>query len=381
MLISSKGRIALLTGTVLSIGFAAPALADENTADKNSDTSMEKQEPQSNYPMVSGEVVIELQNEYTTDSDDPATDDYNNMFLRTEVAPTIQFNENFSIDGVLVFENIQDREPNEDNFFDNEGIFIEEIKLNYENGPWAAWAGKFNPGFGVGWDFRGIWGEDFAEDYEITEKIGVGASYTFETAQFGAHTFAANTFFADTTFLSGSVITKRDVLDKDDGGVSNTEDFSSFVVSLSGEDLAGVENLYYTLGYRNQSEGDADTGGDNETGFVVTLGHNFAVSERVEMDALVEYVDINNFEAGTDDNRYLTTSLITTIDDQWNVAASYTSRDIDSTGGDSDDHLFQLSGGYDFGQGTTAEIGWRNAEEGNVDTDIVGALVRHTFEF
>jgi len=373
MLISSKGRIALLTGTVLSIGFAAPALADENTADK--------QEPQSNYPVVSGEVVIELQNEYTTDSDDPATDDYNNMFLRTEVAPTIQFNENFSIDGVLVFENIQDREPNEDNFFDNEGIFIEEIKLNYENGPWAAWAGKFNPGFGVGWDFRGIWGEDFAEDYEITEKIGVGASYTFETEGFGAHTFAANTFFADTTFLSGSVITKRDVLDKDDGGVSNTEDFSSFVVSLSGEDLAGVENLYYTLGYRNQSEGDVDTGGDNENGFVVTLGHNFAVSERVEMDALVEYVDINNFEAGTDDNRYLTTSLITTIDDQWNVTASYTSRDIDSTVGDSDDHLFQLSGGYDFGQGTTAEIGWRNAEEGNVDTDIVGALVRHTFEF
>ena len=30
---------------------------------------------------------------------------------------------------VLVFENIQDREPNEDNFFDNEGIFIEEIKV------------------------------------------------------------------------------------------------------------------------------------------------------------------------------------------------------------------------------------------------------------
>lgn len=367
MVISTKRRLGLLTGAVIFLGCVNPVQAEEKV--------------ENNFPMVSGEVVIELQNEFTTDSDDSATDDHNNMFLRTEVAPRIQLNENFAIDGVLVFENIQDRDPDEDNYFDNEGIFVEEIKLNYENGPWAVWAGKFNPGFGSAWDYRGIWGEDFAEDYEITEKIGVGASYTFETEAAGTHTISAHTFFADTTFLSGSVITKRDVLDKDDGGVSNTENFSSFVVSLEGEDLAGVENLYYKLGYRNQAEGDADSGGDNESGFAVTLGHNFAVNERVQMDALVEYVDISNFEAGTDDNRYLTTSLITTLDEKWNVTASYTSREIDSTGGDSNDHLFQLSGGYDFGQGTTAEIGWRNSEEGGEDTDIIGALVRHTFEF
>ena len=81
-------------------------------------------------PTISGEVVVELQNEYTSDSDDPSTDGYNNMFLRSEVAPTVQFNENFFLDGVAVFENIQDRDPNESNYFDNEGAFIEEIKLN-----------------------------------------------------------------------------------------------------------------------------------------------------------------------------------------------------------------------------------------------------------
>ena len=49
---------------------------------------------------------MELQNEYTADSDDPTTDGYNNLFFRTEVAPTVQLNENFFVDGVIVWEDI-----------------------------------------------------------------------------------------------------------------------------------------------------------------------------------------------------------------------------------------------------------------------------------
>jgi hypothetical protein len=332
-------------------------------------------------PSLSGEVVMELQNEYTADSDDSATDEYNNMFFRSEVAPTLQFNEYFYLDGVAVFENIQDRDPNDDNYFDNEGAFIEEIKLNYENGPWSAFAGKFNPAFGIGWDFRGIWGEDFAEDYEITERIGFGAAYVFETPNAGTHALTASTFFADTSFLSRSVITSRGELDKSDGGVSNTESFESFALSLDGENLAGVDGLYYKIGYQNQAEGDADIGADRQSGIALTLGHSIPVNDRVQADALIEFVDINNVDGADVDSQYITTSLITMIDEVWNVTMSYTGRDMNGSGADSDDHLFQLSGGYDFGQGTTAEIGYRYSEEGGVDTDIIGGLIRHTFEF
>jgi len=381
MLATNKKTLCLLNALILSASFSFTAYAADNS---NIEKAAKKAAyDTSNFPTLGGEVVMELQNEYTTHSDDPATDEYNNLFFRTEVAPVLAFSENFFIDGVAVWENIQDREPNESNFFDNEGVFIEEIKLNYQNDNWEAWAGKFNPGFGIAWDFgRGIWGEDFAEDYEITEKIGVGGSYTYENENIGAHTLAANTFFADTTFLSGSTITNRDTLDIDDGGVSNTEDFSSFVVSLEGENLANVENLYYKLGYRHQDEGDDTVGGDDETGYVATLGHIFPVGERVELDALVEFTDISNFQASQNDNQYFTASLITRIDQQWNVTLGYTSRDIDVDGGaDTDDHLLQVSAGYDFGQGTTAELGYRYAEEGGQDTDIVGGLIRHSFEF
>lgn len=332
---------------------------------------------------LSGEIVIELQNEYTASADDTQRDEHNNLFLRTEIAPTAQLNENFFIDGVIVLEPVQDFDADENNTLEETGIFFEELKLNYENGPWAAFAGKFNPGFGIAWDFgRGIWSEDFAEDYEITESIGFGAAYTFEGQNTGAHTLTASTFFADTTFLSGSLGVSRGQTDKEDGGASNTEDFSSFVLSLEGDDLAGVENLSYKLAYRQRAQGDADTGGDDEQGFAITLGHALTLSDRVDTDMLLEYVDISHYDGGADDNRYITASAVTTFDENWNVTVGFTQRDISAeTGNDIEDQLLQISAGYDFGQGTTAELGWRSSEEGDQDTDIIGGLIRHVIAF
>lgn len=332
---------------------------------------------------LSGEIVIELQNEYAFDSDDDDADQQNNLFLRTEIAPTVQLNENFFIDGVIVLEPVQEFDADENNTLEETGIFFEELKLNVEYGNWGGFAGKFNPGFGIAWDFgRGIWSEDFAEDYEITERIGFGGSYTLEGQNTGSHTLTASTFFTDTTMLSESLGVGRGNADKSDGGASNTEDFSSFVISLDGDNVAGIENLYYKLGYRNQSEGDADTGGDDEQGFAVTLGHAFPVTDQVETDILLEYVDIENFDAGANDNTYITASAVTTINEKWNLTLGYTKRDIDGDGGsDIDDHLLQISGGYDFGQGTTFELGWRSTEEDSVDTNIIGGLLRHTIAF
>lgn len=334
-------------------------------------------------PVFSAEAVVELQSEYTADSDDEDADEHNNIFLRAELAPTVRLNENFFIDGVLVLEPVQDFDADEDNFFEETGVFFEEIKLNYENGPWGVFVGKFNPGFGVAWDYgRGIWGEDFAEDYEITERLGLGVSYTFETEGAGTHTLTGSTFFADTTFLSNSVGTKRGRTSKDDGGPSNTEDLSSFVLSLEGETLAGVENLYYKLGYRHQSEGDEDVGGDDENGGVATLGYKVPVSDRLEADLFAEYVNISNFDATPEDRDYLTASVGATLDQHWKATVSYTNRSIEPDSGDDfDDNLLQVSAGYDFGQGTTAELGWRHTDEEETDADIVGFLVRHEFSF
>jgi hypothetical protein len=111
-------------------------------------------------PSLSGDVVMELQTEQTVSSDDDTTE-YNNTFWRTEVVPTLQLTEGLYIDGTLVLEPVADFDTDESNFFENEGIFAEELKVNYDTGPVHLFAGKFNPGFGTAWDWgRGVWGED-----------------------------------------------------------------------------------------------------------------------------------------------------------------------------------------------------------------------------
>ncbi len=335
-----------------------------------------------NFPAISGEAVFEIQFEEGIDSDDP-NNERSNLFGRTEVAPTLQLSEHFFIDGVAVLEPVQDGGPGDDRFFDDEGVFIEEIKLNYENGPWAAFAGKFNPGFGIAWDFgRGIWSEDFAEDYEITEKIGFGGAYSFGGEISGSHTITGSTFFADTSFLSHSAGTGRGTFEKADGGASNTEDFSSFVLSLDGTDIGGIENLSYHLGFRHLAEGDANTSGDDEQGFAANVHYTLPISDTLQSDVLIELVSIDNVDGGLDDANYYTASIVNTIDDNWNVTIGYTKRTMDiNAGADIRDHLLQLSGGYDFGNGLTLEAGWKNTEEAGVDTDVLGGLMRYTREF
>lgn len=334
------------------------------------------------YPYFTGEAVFELQTEEGYDSDDK-DNERNNTFWRTEVSPKLSFNRHVFMDGLLVMEPVQESDPGDNNFLDNEGVYIQELKLNYNKGPYAFFVGKFNPGFGIAWDYgRGIWSEEFAEDYQIIEKLGVGGSYTLKTEKAGEHKLTASTFFTDTTGLSESVITGRGNVDKDDGGAANTEDFSSFVISLEGDGVAGVKNLYYQLAFRHLAQGDADAEGDDEQGVAATLGYVFPVVDNVEMDALLEYANIHHFDAGMEDREYLSGSLVTRFFENWNVTVGYTKRNVEPEGEvDINDHLLQATGGYDFGNGLTLDAGWLGTEESDVDTNIIGALARYTVGF
>ena len=320
-------------------------------------------------PAFSGEGVIEMQSEQDKDR--------HQLFLRTEVAPTLRLSEEIHIDGVFVLEPIHDAAPGQDAFFKDEGIFAEEIKINFTHGPWSAFAGKFNPGFGIAWDYgRGIWSEDFAEDYEITEKIGFGGGYALQTYALGTHQLNLSTFFADTSVLSQSLVTKRGRTHTEDGGASNTEDFSSFVAAVESDDAGGIENVRYKLGYRHLGSDD-----DDETGWVLMLGHVHRLTETVAFDMLLEYADIRDFEGVSgEDRRYISASIVTTFDERWNLTLGYTARHIDGSR-DDHDHLVQVSGGYDFQNGLTLEAGWKNTEEAQDDHNIFGILGRYAYAF
>lgn len=331
-------------------------------------------------PAIHGLVLFELENDWVADSDD---DDAEVNTLYTTISPYLNFalTEHLAVEASLVFEPVQDTDPGDDTEFENEGLYAEELKVSWTTDNYSLFAGKYDPTFGAAWDITpGVFGTTFAEDYQLLEKIGVGGSYTIGDDNVGEHTITANTFFADTTFLSDSWITKRGELDKDDGGVSNTEDLSSYSITLDSENPFGLDGLTTNLGYRSQAEGDADVGTDREDGYVVGANYTFALTPEIEANVIGEWAGIRNTDGSDDETDYYTAGLGLALGG-WNVATSYTARNTESTTADTDDNMFQVSGGYGFENGLTLDVGYLYTEESNVDSNTLGALMTYSYEF
>lgn len=324
------------------------------------------------YPQISIVIPIEIQNDYAYESDDP-TAELNDTFATIEPEITVQFSEQISVVAGLVFEPVQDAV--DDRFFDDEGIYFEQLFVQYEGDGFGIIAGKFNPVFGVAWDKApGIYGVDFAEDYELAERVGFGANVTLGGEAAGEHTLSAATFFADTSFLSQSTITGRGETRGGSGGPSNTEDLSSFSLSLDSESVPALGGIGYTLGVAHQAAGEGDT--DDETAYVVGAFTSFELSEDLTFEPLIEWVHLDHAGASIADTDYLTLSGAL-LHGPWNLSASYTGRSTDpNTAGtpDVDDTLYQLSAGYEFENGFTADLGYRFAEEAAIDTHVIGVL-------
>jgi hypothetical protein len=335
------------------------------------------------YPRLDAEIGIEIQDDYVADSDDSDAE-LNDLYTTTEPYFSFKATRQLSLEAGFVLEPVQDPDPGDDRVFEDHGLYAEELYVNYAGDGFDVYAGKFNPSFGTAWDIApGIYGSDLAEDYEITERIGAGGALVFGEGGlggegFGTHRLAANTFFADTTFLSESAITDRGELDEADGGVSNTEDFSSFSVTLDGEGFSAAP-IGYHLGVQHQEAGVGDS--DHQTGFVAGLNGSFALGEDTAVEPLIEVAAFDGFDGGDEDRTYLTAGA-TVLHGPWNTAVSYTGRFTDAGGGnDTDDGQIQFSAGYAFANGLTADIGYKYVEEGEVDSHVIGVLLTYSLDF
>mgnify|MGYP000423832806 CR=1 FL=1 len=218
----------------------------------------------SKTPRIEGAMPIEWQSDFAHHSDD-ATNERNNMFIKAEPEITLYLPAGFSIFAHGVLQQVKAAGPDEDRYFKDEALLIEDLFLRYENGPFILTGGKLNPGFGKAWDVTpGVYGADTAEDYEIAERIGLTAAFGFGDEIWGQHQFTAGTFFTDTTPLAHSFGQTRGTTALSDGGVSNTEDFSSFNLVLEGSGIQSLPGLEYHLAYISQANGTDGT--TDETG-------------------------------------------------------------------------------------------------------------------
>ncbi len=313
----------------------------------------------------SAEFSVELQSDFTVDSSAPGGE-INNTFATIEGALSFAFTSQTSINSTLVLEQVI--APTSDSFLEDHGLYAEELYFAHDFGAAQVVLGKFNPAFGTAWDAApGIYGADFAGDYEITEKIGAGLVIPFAAGQ-GEHELSLSVFNADRSVLSESLGKNRGRTNRSDGGVSNTSGAESFTIALSGSFGA----TGYNLAVQSQERGIGDT--NDQTGIVGGISHEFATGS-LPVTLLAELAYFDHFD-GTSDSATFATLGVEAPVGPVTLSAVYALRDVDTL---PKDHLATFSGEIEIAEGLSAALAYRYGKEGGDKTHTIGALLAYAF--
>ena len=273
-----------------------------------------------------------------------------------------------------------------DKMFDDHPLLIEQITVNFDDEHYSLYAGKFNPVVGFDYhNFPGMFGYQIIESYVIRERIGFGAKLKHDAGDLGRHTLNFSTFFADTA-LSDSLLHARGNTSKEDGGISNTEDFQSFSVSLGGTDFYSLNNniaegLTYGLGYARQAAGKGNA--EDETRYSVSLGYTQKLTKDIVAELITEHMQIDHLGGENGHDRSYTTVGLGLDYKNWNVGTTYThiNNDADEADEGHDGHIYQVSLGYTFSNGIGLSIGYKKSDEDNEEKERIGTTVSYSYDF
>ena len=340
--------IRISSTSLLALLLATPAMADDT------------------YPKFSADFVVEIENDYTFSSTDPSAE-LNDTFTTTEGALSLELAKGTSINATVLLEPVQDADN--DRFFDDHGLYAEELFLYQDFGSAALTLGKFNPAFGAAWDIApGIFGVDFAEDYEITERLGGALSIPFDAAG-GAHEFTFAAFFADVTVLSNSAFQDRGRTRSQDGGVSNTQSPESFAFSVAG----AFGDTGYNAGLQYQSRGEGDA--FDQSGVVLGLTQEVSLGGDSAVELLAEAAYFPHFD-GAEESALITTLGAAAPVGPVTLSGVYALRDLE---GAPADHLATATAEIDLFDGLNAGIGYRYGREESETNHTLGVLLVYEF--
>ncbi len=262
------------------------------------------------------------------------------------------------------------------------GLLIEELKLYYESEDMKFSLGKFDPSFGTAHRKSkriGVFASQFAEDYNLREKLGANVVALLEGSQ-----ISFSTFFSDSTDLSRSAIQDRGREPRNNGLSSNTGSFSSYSILMEGENFMTVDNWFYNFGFR--SLGVDKSGRKRESGLVVGSEYLYKIGRETSLIPFLEMVRIDNFsgESGRSAN-FITIASIGKYAN-WTASTSLMLRNIkrpntSSLPRSSYDRQLQFSIGYKFTDNLTLDISRAVIRENGYDAGIFGAILNYLYKF
>lgn len=242
-----------------------------------------------------------------------------------------------------------------DRSFEDGGIQLRQLNLQYDNKKYAAIAGKMNLNYGRAWNWnRGIWSYELANNYRQADKIGFGGVYRAGDAKkTGQYNFGLSFFKNDRKYLHNALITRDDQIANKAGDESL---FESYAAAMDVNfDFGEKEKLYYHFGYLNLAVNKhrtnvSGTKAEDQKGFVASMNYLYPVIENYDIDALVEFNQFKNIDgnSGAAEN-YLTANIINKFFTNYLLTLSYSER-FSKVENQSrlNQQLSEISVGYEF---------------------------------
>ncbi|MEM7599651.1 MAG: hypothetical protein AAF382_18340 [Pseudomonadota bacterium] len=305
----------------------------------------------------SWEGELEVGVESVLDSNVPGNE-VDDPFLTFEQVGELSFGENFSIIGGLTIEEMTGPSSG----IQDLGLYVDTLVFQAMTERFVFQLGKSEVAFGDAWNSAaGYFGSTIAEDYELTEQLGLFAEISIGQDS----TLAAGAFYADNTSLSESFGFNRGQNSTAAGGAGNTGELDNFSLQFTQE----VGNAFFHVGARHLSKGTGDV--SDETGFVAGGGYSFAESG-TPLDLFVEIAAFDGFGGSADDAVYATLTAAFGITDSTELSAGFIHRDIDTVG---DTNLFTIGIDHELENGVAVGAGLGVVDDAGADETIFGASI------
>jgi hypothetical protein len=342
---------------------------------------------------------------------------YLDSYTRTQLATYLLLPEGFSVNLVARLEAAEREPTGRGQFFRDATAWVDEFFLGYTWRWLDLFGGKFHPRFGSAWDRGpGLYGTDFGERYEQTQKLGVSAriwwsDLTGLSRLLGTHNIQAEFFQADRSVLSNSLFARRfeatsSVTDPEtgetttrtrlrfrnsrrSGGADNTDFMGGAVISAAGFGIPMPRGQAgYTLSYTDRRAGwDARDAGQagRERGFSAGAFWTSPLPFRMVAAPFAEYARLQGADGFRERSRDYTTLGFDLRRTPWTFSYAYmNSRSSDNatgTRGWAQQHAASVT--YDLIfvvplpilRTASVTAGWRNLREDGRSANDVGALV------
>jgi hypothetical protein len=330
---------------------------------------------------------------------------YSDLYTKTELGLYLTLPGGFALNSVFKLEPADRPVDGSDRVFHSEAAWVDQLYLSWAQGPLQLFAGKIHPRFGLAWDEApGLYGDDFAEGYELSEKIGGGANLSLSdlagvTERIGQHSLQVEFFQADRSSLSSSLFARRWSYEdrqgrqrytarhrRAAGELDNTEGVGNWVVSLAGREVPlPLGELTYTLGYsaRHARFAGLEAGsGGTERGLVAGLAWELKLPWQVTATPLAEWMQQRNADGLRGLRRQVLTAAIELERGPVNLAYVYNA--LRERGDDpAKAVMHSASAGYELPwvEGLVLSVGWRRLREEGQAANDYGTRLGYALRF